>query len=154
MAIGDKIKAFRELRGFSVEQLADKMAIGKAGIYKWEKGETTPSIESLTEISKALDCQISDLISDLIIEKPTHEDIEPAIKGKPSKVSDAIRTVVEEGTEYYVIPKIIFQKKYILVAEEHFDRDNAAFSRVLGMLEHELQKKDSLPKTEGSENAK
>lgn len=74
-------------------------------------------------------------------------------KNHPS-LDDAIRMVIEEGTEYYVIPKVIFQKKYILVAEEQFNKDFATLSRVLGLLEDQIHGKESRPKPHDAEEAK
>lgn len=66
--VAANIKRYRELRSLTPEQLGDKMGIGKAGIYKWEKQETTPSIEKLTDIAKALDIRLIDFF----IENHTH----------------------------------------------------------------------------------
>ena len=59
MTNGEKIKAMREQKQMSQEELALK--VGKAGrtyIYRIENGLKNPSFPILEEIAKALDCEL------------------------------------------------------------------------------------------------
>ena len=38
MGIGEKIKALRERRGMTLEELGDKVGVGKSTVRKWETG--------------------------------------------------------------------------------------------------------------------
>jgi hypothetical protein len=84
-------------------------------------------------------------------------------KGKSAEAREgAYRTIVEGYTEYYLIPKTIFQEKYILVALDQFNKeqekwsqDKATFDRLLDLFESTLGKKEkSESKPQGTENAK
>ncbi len=56
MSVGDRIKYYRELRGLTQIELADRVQIGYATISKWETGviKNIP-IDRLNSIAKALD---------------------------------------------------------------------------------------------------
>ncbi len=61
--IGQKIRTLRQQKGLSMEQLAFLLDSNKQNIYKIEKGLYCPTIATLFFISKALDCEIRDLLS-------------------------------------------------------------------------------------------
>ncbi|WDM12175.1 helix-turn-helix transcriptional regulator [Streptomyces lavenduligriseus] len=50
--------------GLSVEELADEMAVAPSTIYRWESGETCPSIRTLTQASRHLRTPLAALMSD------------------------------------------------------------------------------------------
>lgn len=54
----------RTKRGFSCRQLADVTGISKSTINNLENRKTSPTLEELHIISKALHCHISDLYSE------------------------------------------------------------------------------------------
>ena len=55
-------KFYRELRGLTQSELADKIGAYQKDICRWETGERNPDIESLKKLSIALDCKIDDLV--------------------------------------------------------------------------------------------
>jgi transcriptional regulator with XRE-family HTH domain len=118
MSLAANIKKYRELRKYSVQDLADKMNIGKAGIYKWEAGETKPGQESLTALAKALDCSVSELLG----ENPTSVQETGDNKDLPA-VGDVYRNIVEGNTEYILIPRAVLAERYRLVSIEQFEKD-------------------------------
>ncbi len=60
----NNIKKIRESRGYSQEQLADRIGTTFQKISKLERGERKLSLQWMMDISKALGCSISDLISE------------------------------------------------------------------------------------------
>jgi transcriptional regulator with XRE-family HTH domain len=110
MSLGDNIKKYRELQNLSIPALAEKMGIGKAGVYKWEAGENKPGQESLTALAQALNVSVSDLLD----ENPT-----PAIKSSNHTESDreqVYRRLIEENSEYWIMPRTVLEGEYRLYA--------------------------------------
>lgn len=61
--IGQQIHMYRKNSGMTLQQLADKIHKSRASISKYEKGEITLDVQTLFEISKALDVPMNRLIN-------------------------------------------------------------------------------------------
>lgn len=59
--IGERLKAFRMGRGLSPEDLAERLRISRAALYRAEKGQI-PKIETLTRISEVLQVSLPTLL--------------------------------------------------------------------------------------------
>lgn len=116
MALGENIKRIRELRELSVEELAEKMGIGKAGIYKWESNETKPGLDSLTDLSKALDVTIDELVN----EKPTLVQ-ESTVNTENESKEEVYRKLVEANTAYRLVPKTILDEEYRIILKSELE---------------------------------
>lgn len=71
------IVKYRELRGYSVPQLAKKMGINKQTIYAWEKGEYGVSEDNLDKLSNALGVKFTPL--GVIDSEPVKQESQPMI---------------------------------------------------------------------------
>lgn len=60
----EKLKRLREEKGFSQKRLADEAGINKMLISKYETGRSTPSMENLGKIAKALEITVDYLVFD------------------------------------------------------------------------------------------
>ncbi|MCQ2593161.1 MAG: helix-turn-helix domain-containing protein [Treponema sp.] len=80
----DNIINLRNFRGYSQEDVAEKIGISRQAYAKWEKGETTPDIEKCAELAKLYETSIDALYQDYDVpdEFSGGEDILPAPKGK------------------------------------------------------------------------
>jgi len=58
------LKVWREYRGFTLADLAAKCRVTPAAISQIETGKRSPSVELLLKLSRALDCDMDDLIKD------------------------------------------------------------------------------------------
>ena len=58
MDIGHRIRAWREAKGWTQQQLADAVGVTHAAVYQWEleggDSKTTPSLARLESVAKAL----------------------------------------------------------------------------------------------------
>ena len=63
MTIGEQIEKRRKAKGMYQEDLAAKLNITKQAICNWEKGRTEPNIGYINQLAKALNCSVSDLLS-------------------------------------------------------------------------------------------
>lgn len=59
------IKKYRELKGISQRELADKMFVSAQAISKWERGMSVPEIDKLCQLAELLGCSIDSLVGHL-----------------------------------------------------------------------------------------
>lgn len=132
MSLSDNIKRFRKLRGLSIQAMADKMGIDKAGIYKWEDGSTIPGGKKLTEISNALGVTVSELLEENLTQaEKVSDNTEKPPKGELPL--DMLQKMVEGNYgDYLVIHKSVLMDQYRLVAIETYKSN-----------EEQLAKKDN-----------
>lgn len=62
MHIGERIRARRNERGVSCEQLAQQIGRRVGTVFKWEWGKTSPRYEDLEAVAGALGIDIHDLL--------------------------------------------------------------------------------------------
>ena len=57
MTTGEKIKELREKRGYTLEELGEKIGVGKSTIRKWENGMIkNMRRDKISKLAEALDC--------------------------------------------------------------------------------------------------
>lgn len=61
MKINEKIRFIRELKGWSQEEMAEKLNMSLSGYANIERGETNIQFSRLEQISKILDVRLSEL---------------------------------------------------------------------------------------------
>lgn len=62
MRIGENIKQMRDKKGWTQEELAEKLGIGQTMIGHIERGRKLPSLMLAIDIAKALDCTMNDIL--------------------------------------------------------------------------------------------
>ena len=61
---GQKITFLRTTRGLSVRELQELLGLATPqAVYKWQRGETLPSLESLAALACILDVHIDEILS-------------------------------------------------------------------------------------------
>ena len=53
--LGQRIQQLRKAKGFSQEELADRVGVSRQAVSKWESGQTAPDLERLLAVSGQLD---------------------------------------------------------------------------------------------------
>lgn len=74
--IGQLILNRRKLKGYTQEELGNKLGVGGSSVSKWERGLTAPDISILPLLAKELDINIDELLSGNInrkIEQPLNK---------------------------------------------------------------------------------
>lgn len=61
--IGNKLKMFRQQRGISRQELADRMDVTRQTVYRWEQGERMPDVLSFVRLAKVLGIGIKDILN-------------------------------------------------------------------------------------------
>lgn len=87
----------RKLKGFSQEEMAEKIDISRQAYGKWESGETIPDIEKCAMLAKIYDITIDSLIREYRVEDTP---LAPAPEGK-----HIFGTVAVSERGQIVIPK-------------------------------------------------
>ena len=67
--IGSRIRSFRRAQGMTLQQLADKIHKSRASVSKYETGEIVVDIETLYDISQALNVELN-VLTDYCDPKP------------------------------------------------------------------------------------
>jgi transcriptional regulator with XRE-family HTH domain len=62
MIFGEKLKSERTKKGWSQEELAEKLFVSRQSISKWENGQNYPSIEIIIKISDLFGLTIDELL--------------------------------------------------------------------------------------------
>jgi transcriptional regulator with XRE-family HTH domain len=62
MIVGQKIKEIRENAGLSQEQFAEKLAISRQAVSKWERGAALPDIENIMYISDLFNVSLDTIV--------------------------------------------------------------------------------------------
>ncbi|WP_139693225.1 helix-turn-helix domain-containing protein [Sporolactobacillus terrae] len=75
MDFADKMKKLRKEKGWSQDDLAEKLFVSRQSVSKWEIGQNYPSIESIIRLSDLFDMTIDDLLrSDVALTEKVIQD--------------------------------------------------------------------------------
>jgi transcriptional regulator with XRE-family HTH domain len=99
MSLAAKLKGLRIRKGLSLQELADRVNSSKAHIWDLETGRSkNPSIDLLTNLAKALEVSIADLVG----ENPQGEGEDPQVVAMYRELKDltpedrkVIQTVID-----------------------------------------------------------
>jgi transcriptional regulator with XRE-family HTH domain len=83
------LKEWRELRGYTQEELADRAGTTQSTIGKYERGERRPDIDVLAAIAEALDLRADDLLRD-----PHRPSADRLLRGQPPEVIGQVFKVI------------------------------------------------------------
>lgn len=86
MYFSKKLMELRKSRGWSQEELGDKINVTRQTISKWELGTTTPELEKLIELSRLFGISIDELVNeDADTEIPQKEKESVPVSDSPSE---------------------------------------------------------------------
>ena len=71
--LSDNIRTLRKNRGFTQEDLANRMNVTRQTISKWEKGISVPDAEMLSKLAEELETNVGELLG-AKIEIPSEEN--------------------------------------------------------------------------------
>ena len=64
MEFNNKLYELRKQKGFSQEELANRLNVSRQTVSKWEVGESTPDMDNLVAISNLFDISLDELVLD------------------------------------------------------------------------------------------
>ena len=95
MEFNNKLYELRKQKGFSQEELANRLNVSRQTISKWEVGESTPDMEKLVAISDLFEVSLDELVMDKVPQKA-----EPSVQVVKSELySDVKEHVLTEANK-------------------------------------------------------
>ncbi|MDD3218633.1 MAG: helix-turn-helix transcriptional regulator [Lachnospiraceae bacterium] len=85
--IGKRVAAIRRQRGYTQEQLAEKMGMSVSAISRLENGNSMVSIEHLVELASILNVGIQDLLCDLFVYTEEDKSVTRELRVQLSRMS-------------------------------------------------------------------
>ena len=78
--LSENIKTLRKQKGYSQEQLADKLNVVRQTVSKWEKGYSVPDADMLEELADIFEISVGDLLGKEIMTEEETTDIGELVK--------------------------------------------------------------------------
>lgn len=98
MKFNEKLLDLRRQKGWSQEELGNKLDVSRQTISKWEIGATTPELENLVMLSEIFEISIDELVDNprtqTVIQENNTKAEENEIISKPSKSKKKILWVI------------------------------------------------------------
>ncbi len=96
MILADKIIKLRRQKGWSQEELAERMGVSRQAVSKWESAQAMPDLEKILILSELFGVSTDYLLKDMseLSEKAADDDAEPSDEPK--------RTVTAKEAEEYI----------------------------------------------------
>jgi transcriptional regulator with XRE-family HTH domain len=114
MTIGDKIKLLRKEKGWSQDELSEKIGIDGRQISRYENGKFFPSAEVIINIAQVFDVSIDFLLLDGVERKPIHLRYESIIR----KLQEIDRmTDEDENSLMHFLEAISAKNKLVSLAD-------------------------------------
>lgn len=86
MSFSEKLMQLRRQKGWSQEELGEKLDVTRQTVSKWELGSTTPEMEKLIAISELFGISIDELVKDSEVGSAPAEEIAGISDTKPRMV--------------------------------------------------------------------
>lgn len=93
----ENLKEFRNRKGISIEQLANKLNIKPKTVSKWEKGISVPDIQLLIKLSEILGVSVNDLLG-VNVNESNHEKRLEILENELSKLKQQIDSNINSAS--------------------------------------------------------
>lgn len=71
----ENLKTLRKQKGFSQEELADRLHVVRQTVSKWEKGQSVPDAGALIRLAEILEVSVSELLGEKIENEQAASDV-------------------------------------------------------------------------------
>lgn len=98
VTFGERLKMFREQRGLTQEQLAEKIGVAKSTVTGYEKGNRTPDVAKIKKLAAALEVSGDELLDTGYgtAERPTPVSESGPISPERQALLDAVKDMDNE----------------------------------------------------------
>lgn len=101
MKLSEKIKIIRKARGYSQEELGDKVGVSRQTVSDWEKGKYDPTLESIRFLAQELEVSFDTLLDediDLNDKRQLNIALKNLSEETKEKVNNSFRYRIQEYT--------------------------------------------------------
>lgn len=105
MTIAEKIAALRRARGWSQEELADRLSITRQAVSKWESGLAAPDLDRLVQLSELFGVTTDALLKDAVPlgKEPETAEPLPELQKQAAKEAPARRVARAQAEEFLAL---------------------------------------------------
>ncbi|WP_296690725.1 helix-turn-helix domain-containing protein [Ruminococcus sp.] len=105
MGFNNKLYELRKQKGFSQEELANRLNVSRQTVSKWEVGDSTPDMEKLIAISELFGISLDELVLDKAPEKNEDNNSKSDIVGelKEKLLTDGNKKKAKKGMKIAAI---------------------------------------------------
>ena len=125
MTLGEKIKEARKQCGLSQEQLAEKMAISRSAVAKWEANNGLPDIDNLKALAQLLNVSIDYLLDD-------GEVIDELVMQEPYNLSDYGKGIKKKKKDRVIREKFPDAEIHTLLGKLKLTKSEKVIDNLLG----------------------
>ena len=125
MTLGEKIKEARKQCGLSQEQLAEKMAISRSAVAKWEANNGLPDVDNLKALAQLLNVSIDYLLDD-------GEVIDEVVMREPYNLSDYGKDIKKKKKDRVIREKFPDAEIHTLLGKLKLTKSEKVIDNLLG----------------------
>ena len=125
MTLGEKIKEARKQCGLSQEQLAEKMAVSRSAVAKWEANNGLPDVENLKALAQLLNVSVDYLLDD-------GEMIDEVVMREPYNLSDYGKGIKKKKKDRVIREKFPDAEIHTLLGKLKLTKSEKVIDNLLG----------------------
>ena len=125
MTLGEKIKEARKQCGLSQEQLAEKMAVSRSAVAKWEANNGLPDVDNLKSLAAMLNVSIDYLLDN-------GEPIDTGVIREPYNLSDYGKGSKKKKKDRVIREKFPNAEIYNLLGKQKLTTSEKVIDNLLG----------------------
>ena len=125
MTFGEKIKEARKQCGLSQEQLAEKMAVSRSAVAKWEANNGLPDVDNLKSLAQLLSVSVDYLLDD-------GEVIDELVIREPYNLSDYGKDIKKKKKDRVIREKFPDAEIHTLLGKLKLTKSEKVIDNLLG----------------------
>ena len=125
MTLGEKIKEARKGCGLSQEQLAEKMAVSRSAVAKWEANNGLPDVDNLKALAQLLNVSVDYLLDD-------GEVIDEVVMREPYNLSDYGKGIKKKKKDRVIREKFPDAEIHTLLGKLKLTKSEKVIDNLLG----------------------
>ena len=97
----NRLQQLRKANGYSQDVLAEKLGISRQAVSKWERAESSPSVDNLLDLARLYGITVDEMINtdgDKVVIK-TQNNTKKDIKGK-------LKSLISKANDFGIYPKL------------------------------------------------
>ena len=125
MTLGEKIKEARKQCGLSQEQLAEKMAVSRSAVAKWEANNGLPDVDNLKALAQLLNVSVDYLLDD-------GEAIDELVMREPYNLSEYGKGIKKKKKDRVIREKFPDAEIHTLLGKLKLTKSEIVIDNLLG----------------------